>query len=261
MIVAGIDSGLQTTKVVVLRNGELTTQVIMAAGRESTVAVAEQALDQAAAAAGITPDGFDYIVATGVARRQVPLARESVPDSLCLARGMDWLSGFAGTILDIGAHKSLVVQCDHGIPLRTAHNERCASGTGTYLEMVADLLGVAISETGALSLHSTEPVEVQSTCAVFAESEIISLIHQKKTPQDILKGVFLSLAARVYPLLLSVGFVDNPLAMVGGVARNIGVVQALQEQTGCKVLVPESPETIGALGAALIANQRGSQGR
>jgi (R)-2-hydroxyacyl-CoA dehydratese activating ATPase len=258
MIVVGIDAGLQTTKVVIINQGTIASRVIVAAGRESTAAIAERALGQALGIAGVIWGDVCYVVATGVERRHVPYAQAILPESLCLAKGMHRLAAFAGTVLDIGAHKALAVQCDSGIPLRTAHNDRCASGTGTYLEMVAELLGISIAETGILSLRSQEPVEVQSTCAVFAESEIISLLHQRKKPEDILRGVFRSLAARVYPLLLSAGWADNAIAMVGGVARNIGVVKALEEQARRNILVPENPEMVGALGAALIAmNQAG----
>lgn len=255
MIVAGIDAGLKTTKVVILKGDEIASQVLLAAGRESTAATAERALCEATEKAGVSPGDVQCIAATGVERRHVACAMEQLPEFTCLAKGMGRLMPNVGTVLDIGAHKALAMQCDRGIPLKAAHSERCAAGTGSYLEMVAELLRIDISEMGPLSLRSQQPVVVQSVCAVFAESELISLIHQRTLPEDILSGVFKGLAVRVYPLLLSVGF-KNDIAMVGGVAKNIGVVKALEEQIGRSILVPENPDMVGALGAAIIIEKK-----
>jgi predicted CoA-substrate-specific enzyme activase len=216
---------------------------------------AERGIGEATAAARIPRNELQYIVATGASRHQVPYANEQSPESLCLAKGIDSLmSSFTGIVLDIGAHKSLAVRCHDGIPLSIARSDRCAAGAGEYLEMVAELLAMAMAEMGDLYRSSREPAEIQSTCTVFAESEIISLLHQKKRPEDILKGALKGFAARIYPLLLTVGYPDD-VAVVGGVARNNGVIQAIEEQIGSSVLVPDNPDIVGALGAALIGNE------
>ncbi|MDD5312682.1 MAG: acyl-CoA dehydratase activase, partial [Dehalococcoidia bacterium] len=160
------------------------------------------------------------------------------------------------TVVDIGADKCLVVKCQHGRPFKTARNDRCAAGTSRFLRIAAKPLGVDVREMGRLALRSQMEIEIDSVCAVFAESEIISLIHQKKHPEDIARAVFKGLASRIYTLLVKVGF-EKSLVMVGGVARNEGLVRALEEKAGCSIMIPEEPMIAGALGAALIACEKG----
>ena len=142
-----------------------------------------------------------------------------------------------------------------GILLTTTRNDRCASGTGRFLRIAAEPLGVDPQEMGNLSLKSQKTVEINNTCAVFAESEIISLIHLKHRPEDIAKAVFRGLARRIFTLIMKVDFKPD-LVMVGGVAKNAGMVKAMEEQAGCPVVVPEEPMIVGALGGALLAARR-----
>jgi predicted CoA-substrate-specific enzyme activase len=161
----------------------------------------------------------------------------------------------ADTVIDMGADKCLVVKCRDGKPLNTVRNDRCASGTGRFLKVAAKPLGVDVEEMGRLSLDSHKDVEINNTCAVFAESEIISLIHLKQHPEDIARAVFRGLARRVYTMIIKVDF-KKDLVMVGGIAKNVGMVKAMEEQAGCHILIPEDPIIVGALGAALIASER-----
>ncbi len=255
MIVAGIDAGLQAIKVVIFKDSRLLSHVTITCGSEPTVVVAERGLRQAAESGRISLGDIQYTVATGSGRAAVPFAQGQAGLSLCLAKGAEWISPSIRTVLDIGAQRTLAVKCQGGIPLKIATNDRCAAGSGMYLEMVAQVLGVKMERMAELAMQSKSAAEVASTCTVFAESEIISLIHMKKKGEDVLKGVLMALARRLYPLLTGIGW-EQDLAIVGGVAKNAAMVEALRERLGCALVVPENPELVAALGAALIAQER-----
>jgi len=254
MIIAGIDAGLENAKVVILRNGEVLSWLVAPTGRETIAAVADRLLTEAAAKAGIRAEEIEHVASTGIARNYVLSASEHLPEFLCLAKGIHMVSPSIRTALDLGAHKSLAVKCSNGKPLSFVTNDRCASGSGRYLETVAKILEIEIDEMANLSLKSKDVVEVQSNCAVFAESEIISLLHMKRKREDILKGVLKGVAERIYSLLLQVGW-EGEVAVVGGVAKNKGIVMAIEELLACPVLVPDNPEIVGAMGSALIAEE------
>ena len=254
MITAGIDAGAENTKVVILGESEILAYSIVPQGIAPALPVAQKALTEAAERASISPDGIQYVVSTGIGSEYVSFAHEQATESSCCARGVTWWFPHTDTAIDIGADKCLVVKCQHGKPFRTARNDRCAAGTGRFLKIAAKPLGMEVEEMGNLSLQSRSDIGIESTCAVFAESEIISLIHQGYRPEDIAKAVFKGLASRIYTLVLKVGF-DKNLVMVGGIAKNIGMVKAMEEQVGCDILVPEEPIISGALGAALIASE------
>ena len=255
MITAGIDAGLQDTKIVIFKDNQVLSQVNVTCGSEPTVVVAERGLRQATESGRISLGDIQYAVVTGSGRAAVPFVQGQAGLSLCLAKGAEWISPSIRTVLDIGAQRTLAVKCQGGIPVKIATNDRCAAGSGMYLEMVAKVLEIRMEQMLELSMQSKSAAEVTSTCAVFAESEIISLIHMKKKREDVLKGVLMALARRISPLLTSIGW-EQDLAIVGGVAKNAGMVEALKEQLGCDLVVPENPELVAALGAALIAQER-----
>jgi predicted CoA-substrate-specific enzyme activase len=255
MAIAGIDAGLKTLKIVIMEEAKIIFDLVHKIGKDSIAAATELAMEKVTEATGIASDDLEYVVATGTSRYQVPLAKEQSPESICLAKGIEFLKpSFSGIVLDIGAHKALAVRCENGIPLNIARSDRCAAGAGEYLEMITELLAIEASAMGELYQKSREPVEIQSTCTVFAESEIISLLHQKKGTENILKGALMGFASRVYPLLLTAGF-PSDVVIVGGVARNNGVRQAIEEQIGQSILVPDNPDIVGALGAAVTGNE------
>jgi predicted CoA-substrate-specific enzyme activase len=255
MAIAGIDAGLKTLKIVIIEEDRILSDLVLTIGKDSIAVAAERGIDEATKTAHITRNELQYIVVTGTSRHQVPFAREQSPESICLAKGIGFLKpSFSGIVLDIGAQKALAVRCQNGIPLSIARSDRCAAGAGEYLEMVAELLATNMEDMGRIYQNARDPVEIQSTCTVFAESEIISLLHQKKSPENILKGALKGFAARIYPLLLTAGF-PKDVALVGGVARNEGVIQALEEQIKGSILVPDHPDTVGALGAAIIGSE------
>ena len=253
MITAGIDAGQETIKVVIMADGRVLGQALEAAGGEPTETVAQRVLDKVLREAGLTPSDLAYIVATGTGRKQVPAAHQQVPDVPCLARAATFLVPSARTVIDMGAEKCLTLRCNaQGKPVNFSLNDKCASGAGIFFETVAKMLRVPIAEIGPLSLQAQEDVKIRSTCAVFAESEVISLVHKKTKPAEILRGIHEGVALRIYAMLNKTGL-EQDIIMTGGVARNVGFVQAMQQQLGLAVLVPEQAEMAGALGAALLA--------
>lgn len=258
MVFAGIDSGSYSTKVVLLDGGHISAEVVLPMGMDSADLVAKQGLEMALGRAGVSATDLGYIVATGSRRSDVSVANEFTSDSVSIARGMHSILPSVHSILDLGAQRSLAVRCSGGNATKTVLSDKCAAGTGTYLETVSDLLELPLDKMGELSLNSTEAIEIVSTCAIFAESEIISLVHSEKKLNDILKGVYRSLAVRLYSLLLRLG-IEREVALTGGIAVDIGLCQAIEEQLGHGVLVPEKPQFVGAFGAAIVAQEKGRQ--
>jgi predicted CoA-substrate-specific enzyme activase len=255
MVTAGIDVGTEFTKVVILNNSEIVSWHVLIGGDEDAVRLGEKALHQAAAKAGMNPTDIQNLAATGLIGIYMPFVNEQVPEAVCIAKGVDRLLPSTRTALDLGAGKSVAVKCHHGRANKIARHDQCAAGTGTYLAIIAKILGIRVEEMADLSLRSREYVEVQSICAVFGESEVISLLHTKRRPEDIARGTMRGLAKRIYPLLLEVGL-EMDVALVGGVARNRGLVIALEELLGYNLLVPPEPQIVAALGASLIAQER-----
>lgn len=256
MITAGIDAGAENTKALIFKDEKVVAYSLIPQGLDVALLVAERALSEAAKIAKISLSNIDYLVSTGVSGEQLPFCQEYASESAACARGVSWLIPQVDTAIDIGADKCLVVKCQHGRPFRTARNDRCAAGTSRFLRIAAKPLGVDVEQMGRLALRSQVEIEIDSVCAVFAESEIISLIHQKQRPEDIARAVFRGLASRIYTLLIKVGFEKN-LVIVGGIAHNVGFIRALEEKVGSKILIPANPMMTGALGAALIAHEKG----
>lgn len=215
-------------------------------------------MNQTVENAGIALKDIDYVVTTGVGREFISAADKKVPEFLCLAKGIDFLLPSTRTLLDLGAQKSLALKCIEGKVIKIATSSKCAAGTGSYLQVAANVLGIDINEIADLFFKSKENLEIQSTCAVFAESEIISLVHAGARPEDIAKGVFRGLADRVYTQLLELG-IEKDVTVVGGVARSKAIVAVLEEKVGLQIMVPENPDVVGALGAALIAQTSRSE--
>ena len=250
MISAGIDAGHRALKVAILNDGKLIGDSAALTGSESPKRVYKEALAEATKKAVISEDKIESIVATGAGAYILPFKQKR--DVFCLVRGVYSIMAGVSNILDIGAMKALAVACKDGQPWKTATNTKCAAGVGMYLELVSDILMVKLEDIGELSLKWKENIEVSSLCAVFAETEIISLIHQKKRLEDILHGVVRALASQVYPLILRVN-AGGDIALTGGVARNKGLVTVLKDVTKMNIVAPEQPELVSAIGAALIA--------
>ena len=260
MITAGIDVGAENTKAVILKDDAILSYSIISQGRMALISVVERALNEALEKAGVKCDQIVNAAATGVGSDYATFADEQLTESSCCARGASWLVPSTDTVIDMGADKCLVIKCQNGKPVNSVRNDRCASGTSRLLRAAAKPLGLDVEEMGRLSLQYKEEVNINSTCAVFVESEIISLIHLKYRREDLAKAVFKGLARRIYTMLMKVGF-EKDLVMTGGVARNVGMARALEEVSSCDILIPERPPIVEAVGAALIAAERAEVSR
>lgn len=253
MVTAGVDIGHRTVKVVLLNRGGVVSQQVAPLTEASSAA--EEVLEAALRAAGLGRGDLDAVVSTGVGRGDFPLAHRRLTEITCDAKGTTWLCPAARTVLDIGAEEYRAIRCDaSGRVMDFAMNDKCAAGAGIFLEVMAKALEVDLAEMGPLSLRWRKEVVVNSTCAVFAESEVISLVHSGMDRVDILHGIHDSLASRLSSLLLRIG-VEPAVVLVGGVAHNVGVIDALRRRLGMDILVPEGPDFAGALGAALLGQE------
>ena len=254
IIAAGIDAGMERTKAVILKNDEAAVWHILPGGIASTVDVARKALQGVAERAGIALTDIGHVTATGGGRADISFADQEAPEFQCLAKGIHRIMPATRILLDLGARKSLALKCKTGRTLKVASSSKCASGTGTYLEMVSGVLSIDYDEMTRLALQSATDVTIQSTCAVFAESEIISLVHDGQKPADIMRGVFKGMAGRIYPHLLELG-IEEDITVVGGVAHSRAMISALEEMAGYTIHVPEQPDIVGALGAAMMGQE------
>jgi benzoyl-CoA reductase subunit D len=252
MITAGIDMGAKTIKVVILKDGEIIGKALELAGFDSRAA-AEKAFAEALGEAGISIDDIGNVAATGSGRKNAPYAKNEITEVGCDARGIHILFPNARTILDVGAEEGRAIRCTgDGKVLDFALNEKCAAGAGAFTESMSRALEVPIEQLGALSLKSTQTIPMNAQCAVFAESEVVSLVHLKTPKEDIARAVHDAIASRIVSLARKVGF-EPEVVLIGGVAYNQGFVDSLERALECKIRIPEDPRFVGAYGAALIA--------
>jgi benzoyl-CoA reductase subunit D len=252
MITAGIDMGSKTIKVVILRDEEILGKSIAVAGFENREA-AETAFAAALADAGIGMDDVERVVATGAGRSNAPYAKRDISEVASDARAAVSLYPGARTVIDVGAEEGRAIRCtEEGKVLDFALNEKCAAGAGAFTEAMSRALEVEIEALGQMSLKSTTAIPMNAQCAVFAESEVVSLLHAKVAKADIARAVHDAIASRIVSLARKIGFQPD-VVLIGGVAHNIGFVDSLQRALECEVVIPDEPEYIGAYGAALAA--------
>lgn len=251
--VAGVDVGSVSTDVVILnQDKEIVSYRVVYSGANSQRA-AEEAFQEALASGGVDRSEIAYVVSTGYGRNRVAFADAKVTEISCHARGAHFLFPETRTLIDVGGQDSKVVHMDErGLVTSFAMNDKCAAGTGRFLEVMARALELELDEMGDLFFEAKKELTVSSMCTVFAESEVISLISQGNNRNDIVAGIHMAIAKRVIGLLGRQGLVER-LAFSGGVAKNRGAVGAFESLLKTKILVPEEPQIVGALGAALIA--------
>jgi predicted CoA-substrate-specific enzyme activase len=250
-VAVGIDAGSTTCKLVAI---DAAGEVIASRLESASPRLEEQAAEMLGSLVAdlATADSLPA-VATGYGRRLVRGAERQVTEITCHARGVFRSLGHGGTLVDLGGQDSKVIRIGKdGRPLDFTMNDKCAAGTGRFLEHTAARLGVRIAELGDRALHALQEEPITSTCTVFAESEIISLIARGADLDAIIRGLHRSLVGRVVAMIRSVGL-DPPLILSGGVALNPGVRAMIGEATGEEVLLPPLPQLMGAYGAALIA--------
>lgn len=255
MTVAGIDIGSRSAKAVILKNREIISSVIRDTGAES-IKTAYQAIETTLHGAGLSLSDLDYTVATGYGRVLVPFANENISEITCHARGVNWYFPSVRTILDIGGQDCKAINCDeNGSVTNFVMNDKCAGGTGRFLEMIADVLNVPLSEIGELALTSKTAKPFNTVCAVFAKSDAIHYFRQGVQKSDILAGLNEAIAMRCLTLLKRITIVKD-FAITGGIAKNSGMVNKLAEKVGLTPLLSPDPQLIGAIGAALFAHDR-----
>jgi len=252
MITVGIDIGALTAKAVVIMDRSILSWAIMTTGEEGAIA-AQKVLQEALEKAKLSMKEIDRIASTGSGKETVHFSQQKVPEMVSQAKGSRWFLPTGKTFVDIGAETCRAIRLDgRGKVVDFAVNDKCASGTGIFLETMAKALEVPLTEMSQLGSLSQEPVAISSMCTVFAESEIVSHIHQKVPKSDIAAGIHQSVAQRIMGLLDKIG-VEAEVGMTGGVGKNSGVVKAIEERIGLSILVPEEPQIIVAVGCALVA--------
>jgi predicted CoA-substrate-specific enzyme activase len=251
--VLGIDSGSTSTNAVIMDgNKKIIAKGSVRTGAK-TSGSAEKILDDILKTAGLKKEDLSMIVSTGYGRVSIPFADMNVTEISCHGRGARYFDPDVRTILDIGGQDSKAIRLNaDGEVTDFVMNDKCAAGTGRFLEAMARTLEMDISELGPISLKSTENVTISSMCTVFAESEVISLIAQNKEKADIANGVHEAISGKALSLLRRVGL-EPGYMMTGGVAKNVGVIHCLEEKLGSPLFICEDPEIVGATGAALYA--------
>jgi (R)-2-hydroxyacyl-CoA dehydratese activating ATPase len=256
MICAGIDAGSRAIKVVLYDTDRraVAAQAIAPQGI-AQAALAASVFQQALDHAGLTRQDLTATVATGYGRGKVPAAT-AITEITCHARGVRHVAPEARTIVEIGGQDSKVIWLEAGGHVRDfSMNDRCAAGTGRFLEIVAERLGTPLEALGELSRSSLAPALISSTCAVFAETEMVGLLAEGTSPADIAAGVLQAVASRA--VTLAGQRVEEPVYFTGGVALIPGMLGCLAQAAGCPVLMPPQPQFTGALGAAILASELG----
>jgi len=252
MRVAGIDIGSITAKAAIVENGKLIGTRVIFTGYNAELAglkVYEEILGEC----GLDKTSIEKVVSTGYGRNSVKFADKSFTEIMCHATGAHYLNPRIRSIIDIGGQDSKAILVDEkGKVKNFVMNDKCAAGTGRFLEVMARALEVNLDEFGAISLKSEQPSKISSLCTVFAESEVVSLIARGEKRQDIIAGIHESIAARISSMVGRIGM-KEPVMVTGGVARNIGVVKALEKKLGMKIEVSPYAQVNGAIGAAILA--------
>ncbi len=253
MIVAGIDVGGKNVHTVIMSDGNIVAKTEGPTGIKKAEA-AERFYNEALKQAGLKREDVERVVATGSGGKRATFADGYIADAAADARGVIRLVPSARTIIDVGGEEGRAIKISaEGKVLDFAVNEKCAAGTGTFVDTMARALEVPVEEMAKMSLQSTRSIPMNAQCAVFGESEVVSLIHQKIAKDDIARAVHDAIAGRIGSVARIVGL-ENDLVMIGGVAKNVGFMDSLKRELGMDVVAPDDPDYIGALGAAIAAS-------
>jgi len=255
---AGVDVGAVSSKAAIVdAEGGLVGAAIVPSGT-SPAGAAEKAMLIALTDAAVSPERIEAIISTGYGRESVTPKTRSVTEITCHARGASVLYPKTRLVIDIGGQDSKAISLGNDGKVKNFEmNDKCAAGTGRFLEVMARTLEVGLDQMGAIALETDKPATISSTCTVFAESEVVSLLAQGESVSRILAGLCNSVAERVRALASRVG-IHPEATMTGGVAKNVGVVKALENVLGMPLNIPDEPQIVGALGAALIARDLGT---
>lgn len=248
----GVDVGSASSKAVIInQNKEIikTSVIQMGTGTSGPKSV----IDDIFADTGLSFENIKLTVGTGYGRNSLKFADKQISEISCHAKGINYELKKARTVLDIGGQDVKAISINEsGIVLNFYMNDKCAAGTGRFLEVMARILGVKIDELEKLDENAKNPVAVSSTCTVFAESEVISLLSQETKIEDITRGIHNSIVTRALALLYKTNM-EEDFTLTGGVAQNKGVIRALERALNKKIYVANKPQLIGAIGAAIFA--------
>jgi len=249
---AGVDIGSTMTKVVLL-DEEMRAAIIGPTGAEHR-RLANKVMEQALAQAGISFEEVAYVVATGYGRVNVPFADKQITEITCHARGVYSIFPTVRTVIDIGGQDCKAIKLVNGKVVNFIMNDKCAAGTGRFLEVIAETLGLGLEEMSRLSLTAKKKERISSTCTIFAEQEVVSRLAEGAAIENIVAGLFDSIASRVYSMAERLK-VEKDVVITGGGAKSIGLVKAFEEKMGFPLLVPPEPLLTGAIGAALLGRE------
>jgi len=253
-IFAGVDIGSTMTKVVIWGGNVLST-FIGPTGAEYRL-LAHQVVRDALRQAHLSFEDLVYVISTGYGRMNVPFADGQITEVTCHAQGVFHIFPQARTIIDIGGQDSKAIKLNHqGKMANFAMNDKCAAGTGRFLEVIAESLAMDLKELGERSLRAETPVKISSICTVFAEQEVVGHLADGKRLEDVLGGLHEAFASRIQSMAVPVK-IEAPVVLTGGGAKNIGLRRALERRLGYELLIPPEPLITGALGAALLAKER-----
>ena len=272
MLTMGIDIGSRSAQCVILEDGKMLTYGNIETGPDSIktgYAVVDAAFQRQDEMWGqyriklpdvktdhLKIEDMDYIVATGYGRVIVPFEEANITEISCHARGAHWFVPEVSTILDMGGQDCKGIRVnERGEVTNFIMNDKCAGGTGRFMEIIAEILQIPLPEIGPMSLESTEKIPFNTICAVFAKSEAVALLKKGVTKADILSGLHEAIGSRVIALLKRVG-IEEKFVITGGIAKNVGVVSKVEEKAGIKTTIPAEPQVAGAVGAALFAWDR-----
>lgn len=256
-IVAGCDVGSLAAKAVIMERRRVVASAIVRSGPKPAES-AKNAMDQALAQAHLTIDDISCCIGTGYGREKIPFVSESVSEISCHGKGAQFLIPSARSIIDIGGQDCKVIKLDaKGNLIKFITNDKCASGTGRFLDVMAKVLNIPVAELGDLSLSAKDPITLASMCTVWAQADVIKHINERRPAADICAGINAAMANRVAMLANAMGL-ENDICMTGGVAKNKGVVHALERIMGKRIkdVRQVDPQLMGAVGAALFAHER-----
>ena len=254
MYFAGVDIGSTMTKIAIMDGADnICSRIIGPTGPEHR-RLANRVLIEALEQANLSFAEIDYVVATGYGRVNVPFADRQITELTCHARGVASLFPNVRTAIDIGGQDAKGLKIKDGKLLDFVMNDKCAAGTGRFLEVLAETLGLELEDLGGISLESTKKVPISSTCTIFAQQEVVARLSEGLPVEDIVAGVHDALAGRVARMVQRLR-VERDVVLTGGVAKNVGVVKAMKEHLKYDILVPADPLLTGARGAAILGRE------
>jgi predicted CoA-substrate-specific enzyme activase len=254
MIVSGIDAGSKVAKVIVRNDGKCIGFAIKAIKGVDVGDTENELLAKILHSKKASFSSLDYVFSTGLNLTHLPYVARHINEAIALTKWASAITDKKTTILNIGYQKVLVVKCANGRLINSITSDKCAAGAGIFLEMITNLLEVELASISELASKSSEAAQVENTCSVFAETEIISLLYQKIKPQDILAGCINGLASRIFSLLLKIR-PEGEIYAVGGYTNIRALLKAIEAQIGSRFIIPEDPQVAAALGAALLAEE------